>query len=501
MTAAAMLATMGKRVLVLEQHYTPGGFTHTFKRPGYEWDVGVHAVGEVSLHTTIGRLLKRLTKGKLEWASLGDTYDEFTFPDGFRITFPDSPAAFRATLLEAFPDEAIAIDAYLAEVRAVAKSMRGYYMSRALPGWASKLMDFTLAADAQKQMERHTDQVIAGITDNPKLRTILTAQWGYYGSPPSRSSFAIQALVAKHFMHGGFYPVGGSQRIAEGLLATVADAGGWTRVRADVERIIIDGDRATGVKLTDGEEIFAPLIVSAAGVQSTVSRLLPESDRQADWGKEVTALPPAAAHVCLYIGFKGDIRAAGAGAANQWFYDTWDSEAIAWDVEPGKPMPKAPCLYTSFPSLKDPEHEPGDEQRHTGEVVTFVPWEIFEPWLDSSWKKRDESYETFKKAMHDSLLEQFLERMPELAPLIDFTELGTPLTTDHFVRPQRGSIYGIEPTPDRFRCDALRPRSPYKGLVFGGSEVASLGVIGAMMGGVLAAAAAEPRKALKILRE
>ncbi|MFT5992576.1 MAG: all-trans-retinol 13,14-reductase, partial [Bradymonadia bacterium] len=78
MTAAAMLATMGKRVLVLEQHYTPGGFTHTFKRPGYEWDVGVHAVGEVSLHTTIGRLLKRLTKGKLEWASLGDTYDEFT---------------------------------------------------------------------------------------------------------------------------------------------------------------------------------------------------------------------------------------------------------------------------------------------------------------------------------------------------------------------------------------------------------------------------------------
>ena len=48
MTAAAMLAELGKKVLVLEQHYVPGGFTHAFKRGPYEWDVGVHAIGEVN---------------------------------------------------------------------------------------------------------------------------------------------------------------------------------------------------------------------------------------------------------------------------------------------------------------------------------------------------------------------------------------------------------------------------------------------------------------------
>ena len=46
MTTAALLSKMGKKVLVLEQHYVPGGFTHTFRRKGYEWDVGVHAVGD-----------------------------------------------------------------------------------------------------------------------------------------------------------------------------------------------------------------------------------------------------------------------------------------------------------------------------------------------------------------------------------------------------------------------------------------------------------------------
>ena len=57
MTAAAMLSKLGKKVLVLEQHYVPGGYTHTFKRKKYLWDVGVHAVGEVTEHSMTGRLL------------------------------------------------------------------------------------------------------------------------------------------------------------------------------------------------------------------------------------------------------------------------------------------------------------------------------------------------------------------------------------------------------------------------------------------------------------
>ena len=47
MSAASLLARSGKRVLILEQHYVPGGFTHTFTRKSYEWDVGFHYLGEV----------------------------------------------------------------------------------------------------------------------------------------------------------------------------------------------------------------------------------------------------------------------------------------------------------------------------------------------------------------------------------------------------------------------------------------------------------------------
>lgn len=498
MTAAAFLAKLGRRVLVLEQHYVPGGFTHTFKRKGWEWDVGVHAVGEVTNHSLSGRLLNHITEGQLKWASLGPVYDAFHYPDGFEIDFPDTPQKFRNNLLAAFPKEQAGIDGYFKVVREVAGSMRNYYLSRAAPRQAAPILDRLLARTAQSHLLKQTEQVIAELTDDEHLRAVLVAQWGYYGSTPSRSSFAMQALVAKHFMHGGYYPVGGSGSIASGLLGTVSRAGGYTRIHADVQQIMVENERAVGVRLTTGEEIRAGRVISAAGVVSTLQRLLPADCQSAEWTAGIKKLPPASAHVCLYIGFEGDIRAAGAGAANQWFYETWSMEEKAWQVQPGA-VPRAPVLYTSFPSMKDPLHEPGPEQRHTGEVVTFVPWSTFEPWADTRWKKRGPEYQAFKDEMKARLLEQLLERLPGLRPHVRWTELSTPVSTDHFCRPIEGSIYGIEPTPERFRNVHLRPKSPIRDLYFAGSEVTTVGVMGAMMGGALSVVAAEPVRALQAL--
>lgn len=500
MTTAAMLAKMGHKVLVLEQHYVPGGFTHTFRRKHWTWDVGVHAVGEVSGRSLPGRILRRLTDEKLEWASLGEVYDEFYFPDGFRIDFAGSKAQFRANLIAAFPDEEAAIDEYLALCRKVAGTMSGHYLSRVTPRRLSPIVDRLFASRAKRWLGAKTADVLAGITGNERLKTVLAGQWGYYGSVPSRSSFAMQALVAGHFFYGAYYPVGGAGRIAEELLRTVAEAGGWTRVRASVDEILIEDGRAVGVRLDDGEVLRGRHVVSAAGIMATTKRLLPAAVTGA-WGESVQQLNPAPAHVCLYMGFKGDIRSAGAGSANKWFWKTWSSEDDVWEVGSEGPVPDAHVLYCSFPSLKDPEHDPGEQQIHTGEAVTFVPWELFAPYQGLPWKKRGAEYDALKKRIHDAMLAQFFAEMPDLEPMLAYSELSTPVTTDHFVRPVRGSIYGIEPTPDRFHNKWLRPKSPIPGLYFSGSEVSGVGVVGAMMGGVLAAVALEPLKSLRWLRK
>jgi all-trans-retinol 13,14-reductase len=502
MTTAALLATIGRRVLVLEQHYVPGGFTQMFRRPGYTWDVGVHAVGEVTEHSMTGRLLSRLTNGTLRWQSLGQQYEEFHYPEDFRLDYPDNPDQFRENLVRAFPKERAGIERYLHSARTVASGMKGYYLARALPKQLAFPADQLLARSANTMLQQRTMDVIRKLTGDRRLHAVMTGQWGYYGSPPARSSFAMQALVVKHFLWGAYYPVGGSQQIARTLLGSVARAGGWTRIYADVAQILIEGGKAVGVRLRSGEEIRAKRIVSAAGILATATRLLPpQLTAAAPWVRTVRQLTPAPAHLCLYIGFKGDIRRAGCSGANKWFYRTWDLNLRGWNIADPDRLEPADILYCSFPSLKYPEHDPGPEQRHTGEVVTFVPWESFSRWTGSRWHHRGADYDQLKEKLQQALLDQFLAHVPGLRPMVDYVELSTPLSTDHFVRPVAGSIYGLEPTPQRFRNPWLRPRSPIQNLFFSGGEVTTVGVMGAMMGGVLCALSAEPLGVLNVLRK
>jgi all-trans-retinol 13,14-reductase len=103
MAAKLLARETRKRVLVLERHYTAGGFTHTFHRPGFEWDVGVHYIGDVlDPRAEVRRLFDYLTDGAVQWESLGAVYDRLIFPDRI-VDLRAGRDEFRASLLEHFP--------------------------------------------------------------------------------------------------------------------------------------------------------------------------------------------------------------------------------------------------------------------------------------------------------------------------------------------------------------------------------------------------------------
>ena len=64
--SAALLSQMGKKVIVLEQHYTAGGFTHAYERNGYEWDVGVHYIGDMGRQSAGRGLFDYISAGQLK---------------------------------------------------------------------------------------------------------------------------------------------------------------------------------------------------------------------------------------------------------------------------------------------------------------------------------------------------------------------------------------------------------------------------------------------------
>ena len=101
-----------QKVLVLERHYT-GGYTHTFKRKGFEWDVGVHYIGDV-MHpkNELRKVFDDVSDGKLQWADMGEVYDTIVI-GGDRYDLVKGRENLRKQLKSYFPGEEDAIDAYI----------------------------------------------------------------------------------------------------------------------------------------------------------------------------------------------------------------------------------------------------------------------------------------------------------------------------------------------------------------------------------------------------
>ena len=104
-----------------------------------------------------------------------------------------------------------------------------------------------------------------------------------------------------------------------------------------------------------------------------------------------------------------------------------------------------------------------------------------------------EEWVAFKERIESRMLEFFAEKFPDLAPLIVYHELGTPLATAFFTGHEKGAFYGLETTPRRMLSDALNARTPVPGLFLSGQDVMSPGIAGALSGGMFGAAAIDPR--------
>jgi all-trans-retinol 13,14-reductase len=118
-----------------------------------------------------------------------------------------------------------------------------------------------------------------------------------------------------------------------------------------------------------------------------------------------------------------------------------------------------------------------------------VPYEPFEAWENTSWKKRGAEYEELKASLSERLLDALYKHAPGTRGKVDIAELSTPLTTRNFAAHPHGEIYGLRHTAHRFEQRWLRPRTPIEGLYLTGVDICSAGVVGALMGGLLCSSA------------
>jgi len=132
--------------------------------------------------------------------------------------------------------------------------------------------------------------------------------------------------------------------------------------------------------------------------------MLPEPYALSRWGKSCLSIKNSPPYLVLNLGFKGDIRSVGAGTANKWFFTIQSTNLTNWNLVDQEE--DINCLYVSFPSLKDTEHNSGNELMETGECVTFINWDKFEQWKDTTPSSRPEEYLALKQRIEDKIYKQ-----------------------------------------------------------------------------------------------
>lgn len=500
LAAGALLSRLaGMRVLILERHYTAGGYTHTFRRPGYEWDVGVHYVGSVHPKTLLGKFLGLVTDGTLEWEDMGEVYDRIVIGEDI-YDLPKGRKALKAALKGYFPAESAAIDGYFDLMREATQASSTYFLEKLLPFPLSQVAGPLLTRRFDALASRTTREVLEELTNDERLIAVLTGQWGDYGLAPSESSFAMHAMLVTHYIHGACYPVGGSARIAESIVPVIEEAGGKVLVRAEVSEIVVEDGRAVGVRMVDDVVIRAPIVISGAGVFNTFGKLLAGSvARKHGLDRRLEEVKPSAAHLCLYIGLEHTAEELALEKANLWVYPDEHLEENLARIDANRSA-ALPLVYISFPSAKDPDFARRFPGRATVEAITVAPYDWFEAWEGTPWKKRGEDYEAFKEELSQRMLEVLYEQVPQLRGKVAVYELSTPLTTQHFCAYEGGEIYGLEHSPSRFRRRFLRPHTAIKGLYLTGQDIATCGVAGALFGAVLCAGAVLQRSPARLLK-
>lgn len=471
LTAAALLARAGRRVLVIERHDRVGGYAHSFKRRKYLFDASVHLVGGCGdRHGDRGGLVQRVLAGagvggECEFVPV-DPFYEAVYA-GERTEMPANLDGFLETHAALFPAERDKLRAFLAVVDDVYEQTR---VARSL----ESTFDILGSADRFPALVRHhratLGDVLQASIGDAALRAMLATTWPYVGLPPSRVSFLYWAsMMGTYLREGPWYCRGTFQKFANALAEGVRRSGGEVLLRSTVRRIVTARGGVRGVVLETGQHIDADVVISNADALQTAEELVGESHLTPRYLRGLRRAKPSISAFVVYAATDMDLAATGVCHESFQFAGHDHDQAFATTMS-GKPE----WLSMTVPTLLDPRLAP--EGQHIVVLTTLMPYDAVANWRAE------------KKRGVERMLEQAERRVPGLVRSLRFAEGGTPRTMERYTRNTDGAIYGWELSPAQVGPGRLADVMPIAGLHLAGHWTRpGGGIYGVVLSGIEAA--------------
>lgn len=485
LATAICLARAGQKVLVLEQHYVPGGWSHSFTLNGQRFSPGVHYVGLLNEGDSTNELYKGLgIANDMVFFEMNKKAYEHCLINDEKINLPAGVENLKKVLTNRFPKEEKNIAEYITLVEKVSYELQ---LMPKLKGWWQKITVPFRTKNFGKFALFPLKKVVGWHVKDPLLQTVLNIQCGDHGLPPSRACFPVHCSVMSHYFDGGFYPMGGGGGLVKAMTNGVKRNGGEIRVKQSVEKILIENKKAIGVQLKDGKRILAKTIVSNADPSITFLNLIGKEHLSKKLNKKLDKTKYSVTSLILFLTLDMDVTEFGIDSGNIWMLkdenmDEHFEDLMINDVSEGDEFP---ALFISCTTLKDPVSFNG--RYHNFEVVTYINYDNLKD-LNGLEDYHTEAYTLFKEKVIQKFMNNIEKIIPGAKQNIVQVELGTPKTNEFYINSTNGNVYGTEKTLSQVGPFSFKNQTEIENLYLCGASTLSHGVGGATHSGVSAAA-------------
>jgi phytoene dehydrogenase-like protein len=437
LAAGIRLAHFGQRVAILERHYTIGGLNSFYRLRGRDYDVGLHALTNITPKGTrrgpLARLLRQLRFSWDDFDIAPQNGSQIAFP-GARLSFSNDFELLRSEVARQFPDQG---DRFQKLV--------------------DQIVDYDDLTDEHQQLSAR--RVVSQIITEPLLVEMLFCPLMFYGSAREHDmdwgQFCI--MFRSIFLEGLGRPYAGVRLILKLLVKKYRALGGELKLRAGVKRIATDAGRVAGVELEGGEQLQARRVLSSAGWCETM--------RLCDDGQAVSSRASGRLSFCEAIATLDLPPSALDYHQTITFFN--DSPKFHWAKPDGEMCDVRSGVICS------PDNFGYDRPLGNEGTIRVTVLADQDRWMSLG----EPEYRLQKYRWWDRIVQSAVRFVPDFRARVIDTDMFTPGTIVRYTGHDNGAVYGASEKQ-------LDGTTHLDNLFICGTDQGFVGIVGAIMSGI-----------------
>ena len=462
LTAGAILARAGRKVLVIERSNSVGGAASSYKSGELFVEGSLHETSDP--HDPRDPKHAVLTRAgvidAVKWIASGAFYEARGGPLERPFVMPDNFDAARRALAERFPQARAGIDRLLGDMERIALAMGEISQGQEAPtdsseGFLARLQRIPAVGNDWKLSLSQKLDCIFG--DNEAVKCALAANLCYFHDDPSTLWWIHFAMAQGSYLQsGGRFIQGGSQRLSSALARAIKTAGGEVLVRRIVSSITLDSQGAAGTVThtardgSDARAVDGARIVSNAAPEA-IAPLLPAAaaDRLAqDYAQQT----PSISLFALTLGLSKPPREFGVSA--------YSTQVLPRDMHRLSDFAQGAGLMAGEPGTRMPPMSIVDFSAiDSGVAGPPHVLSIFGPDRLSNWDGRDvDAYRDKRGRWQEAIVNYLAAYYPGLAEAVVASSFNTALSVRQYLNAPHGAVYGFAPSPPNATPPVRRAR-------------------------------------------